>query len=128
MLENIRKIFNFQNLHNLTNPLVNTSLFKAIHKVWTLPKLPIKLNKFYNHIIIRIFRVLGGICFIIMLSQSYTDWPFYFKNLIDILATIQIIQMVIFGFIKAIYAIYIVIYHPQLLEVRNSPLDKNYLS
>lgn len=116
-------LFSIANKH--FNSLKNTSFYKGVHKVWSLPKLPLQLNKFYNNIIVRALRVLGGICFIIMVSQIYNDWPIYFKSFIDILATIQIIQMVLFGFIKAIYAIYILIYYPELLEIRNSPLDKN---
>ena len=106
-------------IKSILNPITTNSLFKAINKVYSLPKLPMQLNKFYNHIIIRAFRVLGGICFFIMISQVYNDWPIYFKYFIDIIATIQIIQMVLFGFIKAIYALYILIYHPELLKIRN---------
>lgn len=118
------KFFKDLNLKSITTPLLKTSLFKAVHKVWTLPRLPIKLNKFYNHIIIRALRVIGGICFIIMVSKIYDDWTLYIKVFIDILAAIQIFQMVLFGFIKVIYAAYILKFYPQLFEVRNSPLDK----
>ena len=54
-----------------------------------------------------------------MVSHIYIDWPLSIKLFIDIIATIQIMQMFVFGFIKGFYAAYILIYYPQLLEVRN---------
>lgn len=124
MLKNIKnKLSNNVNSksNTLLKPILATPLFKALHKVWTLPKLPPygRLNKFYNNIFVRAFRVIGGICFILMVSHIYIDWPLSIKLFIDIIATIQIMQMFVFGFIKGFYAAYILIYYPQLLEVRN---------
>jgi len=109
---------------NKKNKLINTSLTKGLYRVWILPKMPESIYRFHNHILVRIFRVLGGICFLIMITNIYKDFPLYFKNIINIFAFIQTIWIVFISFTKFFYGIYILICHPYLLEVRNSPLNK----
>lgn len=68
--------------------------------------------------------MLGGISFVIMISKIYSGWPNFIIFIVDILATIQLIQMTIFGFIKGFYALYILKNYPELLEVRKEHLDR----
>ena len=101
------------------NYLKNLSVFKAVVKVWNLPKLPLKLNNFYNHIFVRFFRVLGGFSLVIMLGEYHINLPFYLQNIIDFLGLVQAAQMVFIGLIKIVYGLYIFKYHPELFEIRN---------
>jgi hypothetical protein len=44
-------------------------IWKGIKLGWSLPSLPVSEEKFHNHLIIRIFRVLGGISILLVLSK-----------------------------------------------------------
>ena len=83
--------------------------------------LPPKVNSFHNHIFTRIFRFIGGLCLILVLSHKYLVLPGFLHWPIIILGFLQSIQMIIFYVIRAIYALYILIYRRDLFEVRNSP-------
>ena len=105
-------------LNSISNKLKKTAIFKAFYRVWSLPKLPAKINIIYNHIYFRILRVIGGFSFILLISKIFDSFPNNIQLVITIIAFIHITQMTIMWFIKFIYAMYIMIYHPELLEVR----------
>jgi len=111
-------------IKNKKNLFQKTSLFKAIYKFWNIPKLPLKIQNFLLHPIIRVLRVIGGICVFCMVSKLNIFLPVELKYFIDIIAFFQLIQMSIIVFIKTLYAIYIFIYKPEYFEVRNSPLNQ----
>ena len=50
------------------------------------------------------------------------------KYPLDLIAAIQVIQIIIFSLFKGFYVFYLAIYRPELFEVRNSPLDKSATS
>jgi len=45
-------------------------IWKGLKLGWNLPSLPVSVEKFHNHPIIIIFRVLGGISILLVLSKS----------------------------------------------------------
>ncbi len=105
-------------------PKFFNSLKKGFIKGWNIQPLPLKLYNVYNHIFFRIFRVLGGISAVLVLSKNYLLLPFIFQYLVLALGLFQFIQMTIFFVLKSFYLIKKLIYNPEEFEVRNSPLDK----
>jgi len=100
-------------------------IFIGFKKGYQTPTLPDHIIKLQSHPTIRVFRVIGGLSFLLMISKSYYNIYFYY---------------VIF-FISIIFTIYqfYILYHrikhaikifkSDKLEVRNSPLDRlAYLS
>jgi hypothetical protein len=78
------------------------------------------VEKFHLYLLTRIFRVLGGISFILLIVGFvintllfYVIWP---------LAILQLIYIMVISLIKFIYLLYL--WKNNKLEVRNSPLDK----
>jgi len=95
----------------------------GLKKGYNIPTLPHKLENLYSNIYIRIFRVIGGLCLLLVLTSNYSLFPVYLHTLIKIIGFIQSIQIVIIFIIKAIYASYTLIYKSKDFEVRNSPLN-----
>lgn len=93
----------------------------GIKHAYKLPSLPEPVQKFHNNPLVRIFRVLGGISILLVLSHN----SFALKSLFYIifpLAFIQFIYIIVINFIKFIYIIYL--WTTKKFEVRNSPLNK----
>lgn len=106
------------------NKLSRSSFFKGIKKGYSVSTLPVKVEIFYNHIFIRILRVIGGISFVMVVTKFYLNLPEYLHLFITIIAAIQITQMIIILIIKIIYGIYTLMFKKEVFEVRNSPLDR----
>ena len=86
-----------------------------------LSLLPKSVEKFHNYPLTRIFRVLGGISFILLIS-GYLDRGSLLFYIIFPLAILQLIYIMVISTIKFCYLIYL--WRNNKLEVRNSPLDK----
>lgn len=93
----------------------------GLKKGYNIPTLPHNLENLYSNIYIRIFRVIGGLCLLLVLTSNYSLFPVYLHTLIFFLGFIQSIQIVIIFIIKAIYASYTLIFKSKDFEVRNSP-------
>lgn len=91
-------------------------------KGYNISTLPVKIEKFYNHIFIRILRVIGGISFILVVSKIYLNFPENSHLFLIIIACIQITQIILIFLIKIFYGLYTLIYKKEKFEVRNSPL------
>jgi hypothetical protein len=96
----------------------------CIKKGYNIPIYPEIVNSFYNLLIIRVFRVIGGICLIIIFLEKYTNFPEYFKYLIFFIGLSHLLSVIIIFLIKIFYGIYKLIYHSNEFEVRNSPLNQ----
>jgi len=87
-----------------------------------LPSLPESVSKFHNHNLTRIFRVLGGLSILLVLSgsqvikQSILFYPIY------TLAFLQFIYIIIINLIKFFYIIYL--WKNKKFQVKNSPLNR----
>jgi hypothetical protein len=99
------------------------SIFLGIKKGISISILPPKINKIYNSILFRIFRVVGGISLLLVISHKYLILPDLFHKPILYLGLLQSIQMIFFFIIKLIYGIYTLIFRAKEFEVRNSPLN-----
>lgn len=110
-------------LIKILNSIRLRDLFLGFKKGYNIPTLPHKLENLYSNIYIRIFRVIGGLCLLLVLTSNYSLFPVYLHTLIKIIGFIQSIQIVIIFTIKAIYASYTLIYNSKDFEVRYSPLN-----
>lgn len=88
---------------------------------WKLPSLPAYVEKFHNHHITRILRVLGGISILLVFSKSEFAIKYLFYIIFP-LAFLQFLYIIIINLIKFVYIIYL--WKNNKLEVRNSPLDR----
>lgn len=69
---------------------------------WNIPVLPDKILIFHNNIIIRIFRVIGGISVIIWLGKFYGDY----NIIVFPLAMLHFIYIIFISFTKMVYIVY----------------------
>lgn len=87
-----------------------------------LPVLPESVSKWHNHPLTRIFRVLGGISLLLVLSKSEFPKIYLFYTVFP-LALLQFIYIIIvISLIKFVYIIYL--WRNIRFQVRNSPLDR----
>jgi len=101
-----------------------TSIKKGVIKAYHLPVLPDNILKLYTHPFCRVFRVIGGISALLVLTKEHLILPYPLNYVVILLALIQLIQIVLISIIKLIFGIRKVIYNPEEFEVRNSPLDR----
>lgn len=100
------------------------SVYLGIRKAYSIPTLPPKVETLYNHIFFRIFRVIGGTCFLLIVTKFYLNLPEILQLFCTIIGSIQITQVIIIFLIKFCYGIYTLIYKKEIFEVRNSPLNR----
>ena len=100
-----------------------SSIKKGIIKAYSIPLLPENVSRVYNHIIIRILRVIGGLSVLLVLSKNYTVLLFPFNWIVLLFAVIQIVQIIIISILKITYGIRKIINNPDEFEIRNSPLN-----
>lgn len=87
------------------------SIMLGIKKGYNIPILPEKVNSFYNLLIIRVLRVIGGICLLIILLEKYNLFPEYLHYLIFFIGLTHLLSIIIIFLIKIFYGIYKLIYH-----------------
>lgn len=112
------KIFNLKFSSETKN-----SIILGFKKAYSISLLPPKIEKFYSNIYVRILRVIGGICFLLTITKYFVLFPDFLHLFIFIFAIFQGVQIFILYLIKFCYGIYIIMYRPELYEVRNSPLN-----
>lgn len=112
-------------LNNLINKfkikIDYTSIKLGIKKGMSIPTLPPKVEKFYSHPIMRICRVIGGFCAVLVLSKNHIFLPDPLNFLCLYVALLQLLFIVIISIIKLIFSIRKLIYNSHEFEVRNSP-------
>jgi len=104
------------------------SILLGFKKGLNIDTLPTNVRLFLDIPLIRVLRVIGGICVLIYLLNKNGNIPYnipYFLNiLIIIIALIQLIQIVIISLIKLVYGLNKLIKDRKEFEVRNSPLNR----
>lgn len=87
--------------------------------------LPESISKPYNNIFIRILRVMGGICLVLVLTNGSENLslPSSIHTIIIALAFLQSIQILVIMIIKLIFGLYTLMFNRKIFEVRNSPLN-----
>lgn len=89
---------------------------------YNIQPLPDNIYKIYNHIFFRVFRVIGGISAVLVLTKTHHSLPLLIQYLVLALGLFQFIQMAIFSFLKSVYLFKKIKNNPEEFEVRNSPL------
>ena len=95
----------------------------AFKKAYSISLLPKRVEVLYSSLYMRIFRVLGGVCLVLVLTGKYSLFEEEVHILIFIPALIQSFLIILMGIIKFFYGLYIIIKKPSVFEVRNSPLN-----
>ena len=110
----------------IINYNMNKNFFKrlliGLSKGWNTPTLPQHLLTLQLHPLIRIFRVLGGISILLILTKRvnyFNSFVLYLVVLISIFYTFYVLYISYYR-LKHIYKIM----KSKDLEIRNSPLDK----
>lgn len=96
-------------------------IWKGIKIGWALPNFPESVNRFHNYPVTRIFRVLGGISILLVLSGSNLAKHYLFYVIFP-LAFLQFIYIIVINLIKLYYLVYL--WWNNKFQVRNSPLDR----
>ena len=99
------------------------SIKLGVKKGLSISMLPPAVERFYTNPIVRVFRVIGGICLTLLILKKYTLFIYPLNYVIMFLGVLQIILIIIISWIKIIYSIYRLIKDPKDFEVINSPLD-----
>jgi hypothetical protein len=76
------------------------------------------------NIFVRIFRFVGGLCALLIISKFYLELPQYLHFFIAIVASLHITQVFIIFTIKTFYSLHTLVYKREKFEVRNSPLNR----
>lgn len=103
----------------------NTRLNRFIYGLkqgFKLSLLPEPVNKFHNYPLTRIFRVIGGISFVLFISKLYISINPSLIWFILPLAILHLTYIIIISVIKFIYWIYLL--KNGKLVVKNSPIDR----
>lgn len=87
-----------------------------------LSLLPPSVEKFHNSPLVRIFRVIGGISILLILTRSEQINKYLLLYIIFPIAILQFIYILSISVIKFCYYLYLL--KNKKLQVRNSPLDK----
>ena len=87
-----------------------------------MPSLPESVNKLHTHALTRLFRVLGGLCILLVLSKSLSIENSIFYYLVFTLALLQFTYVIIINIIKFFYILYL--WKNNKFQVRNSPLNR----
>jgi len=53
----------------------NNSIYLGVIQANSIPTLPVRVESYYNHILVRIFRVLGGISFLMVVTEYSLQLP-----------------------------------------------------
>jgi hypothetical protein len=88
-------------------------------RAYSIPTLPDRVERYYNHIFIRIFRVIGGLSFLLIVTNLYLQLPTFLHLFCAIVASIHITQVFIILIIKTFYSLHTLIYKRENFEVRN---------
>jgi len=112
---------NTKNIKNNPSLILNIKL--AYFKTKNIPNLPPLISNLYSHIFIRVFRVIGGISFILVASGYFLYFHESLHLLITIIASIQVTLVLIVTIIRIIYSMYRLFYCPNDFEIRNSTLN-----
>lgn len=89
---------------------------------WNAPVLPDKVLYIHNHPFVRVFRVIGGLSIVTVLSNKYLLLIFPFNIVVLLLALFHFIYITVISVIKLYHGISVL--RSDRLNVKNSPLDQ----
>jgi len=95
------------------------SFVLGLKKGLSIPTLPPKINQLYYNPLMRIFRVIGGICILLVLTNQFLIFSYkIIRFTILFIASIHAIFIVIIFIIKIVYSIYTLIVKSKEFEIR----------
>lgn len=89
---------------------------------WNAPVLPTKVLNFHNNLFIRVFRVIGGISILTVLSNKHLLLFLPFKFMVLFIALLHFIYITTISIIKLWYGFKVL--KSDKLNVKNSPMDR----
>jgi hypothetical protein len=99
------------------------SIIRGLKKGLIMETLPYNIRNFLELPIIRILRVIGGLCvlFSLLIINKYIiiNLPIFILHLINIIAIFQLIQIVVISIIKIIYGLNKLITQPKEFEIKD---------
>jgi hypothetical protein len=104
-------------------------IFKGFppEKAYQTPTLPDHILKFTMHPAIRIFRVIGGVSYLTMISKTHLQYPIYIFYIVIFISILFTIYHFYLNYHRIKHIRHLL--KSGALEVRNSPLDRlAYLS
>lgn len=96
-------------------------LFIGLKVGWNTPLLPKYMINIHNHSFTRIFRVIGGISIITVLSKNYLLLYTPLKFVVLLLAFLHFIYITVISMIKLIHGFKVL--KSDKLNIKNSPMD-----
>ena len=96
-------------------------LITGLKQGWNAPVLPNKVLNLHNNILVRIFRVLGGVSIVTVLSKKHLLLYFPLNYIVLLIALLHFIYITVI-IIKLGYGFKVLI--SDKLIVKNSPLDR----
>lgn len=107
----------------LINSKKRFNIFKlVIIKVWKTPTLPEHIIKFNNKIIIRIFRVVGGITLVLTLSQKLFTLNEYLIYLGLVINFLFFVYHSVLNYFRIKHILYLM--KSEELDIKNSPVNR----
>lgn len=101
---------------------ISQGFITGIKVGWNTSMLPRKVVSFHNNPFVKIFRVIGGITIVTVLSKKHILLFLPFKFIVLFFALLHFIYIFIISMIKLWYGFKIL--KSDVLNVRNSPLDR----
>lgn len=110
-------------LFNIKNNQILQNLLLAVKKSYSISFLPPKVEIFYNTPLMRIFRVIGGISIVLVITGKFTFIVKELQTIVFFIAAVHSSLISIIASIKFCYGFYVLIKKPEVFEVRNSPVN-----
>lgn len=115
-------LFSVANKHY--NNLKDTSFYKGVKKGYSIELLPGFIKKYYHNRFNKLFRIVGGIFTILVVSNMHLYLNFFFIDyMIMFISVLFLLQVLILNVIRMIYGIYLFIYKREVFQVKNSPVN-----
>ena len=120
MICNLKKK-RFYSTKKIDNKSLKQRFIIGLKRGWNTPLLPEKVIKVHNHPFVRIFRVIGGISIIIVLSNKYLLFFLPLKYMVLFFALLHFIYISVISIIKLFYGFKVLT--SDKLDIKNSPFD-----
>ena len=93
--------------NKIINYILSTKIYKATKEVNAIPSMNPKVIAFHNHKLVRIFRVIGGISFVILGFSYYGDYtlPYYLHTLLFVVVMIHLTYSILISLHSIYYLI-----------------------
>ena len=104
------------------NKTILSRIWVGVKLGWNTPNLPPKVIEFQAHPLIRIFRVLGGVSTVLILTKKSLIFPAFFLYIFFLLSLAFFIYHTIISYFRMTYMYKTI--QSDKLDVKNSPVDK----